>query len=547
VLWTRVNVGEATPGVVTPLTADFQRPANTWPAARMFHRMGLLPHPRIPGHDTERTATTRFFCGQIAISVDFLRWLADRTPGTSGDAFEASILGRVRPGQTSTPDRSRYLLAAAKLAWLIKVLPGENARLHRETRDWWTARTKAAAGAGLGEARALFLEARQRYERIIDHAGLVAILSPAALDQIAKPLKRMGQEDALLVAASGYAAIKETDMLEKLWAVAKRRMRLSLFLDEFGYMCPAGGELETLSWREDPEALAPLMEAYAGAPRSESPRAKHAAALAAGEAKRHELLSRAKAAGTETGLKFGFWLAARFTPLRETGKACMFMGCDVARAAARRMGRLLADRGVLEAADDVFYLTLADLERAETLTREVRSAVEQRKTFRAFYQRFELPDFFTSEELGAIIAAGAAEPAAPTAPTAPGGSSARRAPVEGFTLTGAPASAGVVTGRARVVLDPRRVAGFARGDILVCRVTDPGWTTLITLAGAMVVDIGGMLSHAAIIAREIGAPAVVNTRDGTKRIPDGAIVTVDGAAGTVMVHDETVEALRAAG
>jgi pyruvate,water dikinase len=58
----------------------------------------------------------------------------------------------------------------------------------------------------------------------------------------------------------------------------------------------------------------------------------------------------------------------------------------------------------------------------------------------------------------------------------------------------------------------------------------------MSMAGGMIVDIGGMLSHSAIIARELGVPAVVNTRDGTKRIPDGSLITLDGAAGTVLVH-----------
>src|SRR5262249_32793055 len=98
-------------------------------------------------------------------------------------------------------------------------------------------------------------------------------------------------------------------------------------------------------------------------------------------------------------------------------------------------------------------------------------------------------------------------------------------------------SRGCYTGTARVVLDPGRVEGFRPGDVLVCTTTDPGWAPLFSLAGAMVVDVGGMLSHSAIIARELRVPAVVNTQDGTKGIPDGARVRVDGSTGEVVVEE----------
>lgn len=534
VLWTRVNVGEATPGAVTPLTAEFQRPANTWPAGRMFHRMGLIPSPDIPGVIDARTATTRFFCAQVAISLDFLRWLADRTPGTNGDAFEASILGSVRPGVVSTPDRSRYAIAAAKLGWLVKVLPRENATILDETSTWWRDAIAAARTADIAAAALLFDAARTRYERVIEHAGLLAVLSPAALDQIARPLRTLKAEADLLTVATGYGSVKETDMLEKLWAVAHGRMRLSLFLDEYGFMCASGGELESHSWREDPDALDALLETYRSAGRAESPRAKLDKTIAAAKAKRDELSARASGV-QRIALKFGFWLANRILPLRENGKACMFMACDAGRAAARRVGNLLVEQGRIATPDDVFYLTYDEMVRAPANRESFHAVVGERRALRELYAAIELPDFFTSSELRAIIARETTRAALGTqTPLARHEASSGLA--SSFTVTGAAASAGHVTARARVVRDPRTAKGFAKGDILVCHVTDPGWTTLLSVAGGMIVDIGGMLSHTAIIARELGVPAIVNTRDGTKRIPDGATVTLDGAQGTAFVH-----------
>jgi pyruvate,water dikinase len=91
-----------------------------------------------------------------------------------------------------------------------------------------------------------------------------------------------------------------------------------------------------------------------------------------------------------------------------------------------------------------------------------------------------------------------------------------------------------VTGRARVINDPND-ADLEPGDILVCVTTDPSWTPLFMLADALVIDTGGAMSHGAIVARELGVTCVINTVTGTKQIPDGATITVDGSTGLVAI------------
>jgi pyruvate,water dikinase len=103
------------------------------------------------------------------------------------------------------------------------------------------------------------------------------------------------------------------------------------------------------------------------------------------------------------------------------------------------------------------------------------------------------------------------------------------------TLVGAPASAGTVTGKARVILDPAG-AHLEPGEILVAPSTDPGWTPLFMTAGALVMEMGGPISHGAVVAREYGIPAVVGVPDATIRIRTGDTLTVNGAAGTIIVE-----------
>jgi len=102
-------------------------------------------------------------------------------------------------------------------------------------------------------------------------------------------------------------------------------------------------------------------------------------------------------------------------------------------------------------------------------------------------------------------------------------------------LRGTPASAGRVTARARVIVDPLG-ATLQPGEILVAPSTDPGWTPLFLTAGGLVMEMGGAMSHGSIVAREYGIPAVVGVPNATERIETGQTLTVDGSAGTVAIE-----------
>ena len=106
---------------------------------------------------------------------------------------------------------------------------------------------------------------------------------------------------------------------------------------------------------------------------------------------------------------------------------------------------------------------------------------------------------------------------------------------EGDELTGVACSPGVVTGIARVILDPNESANLEPGDILVTQNTDPAWTPLFLVAGAVVVNVGAIASHASIVSRELGIPCVASVSDASLRIPDGSTITVDGSNGTVSI------------
>jgi pyruvate,water dikinase len=104
-------------------------------------------------------------------------------------------------------------------------------------------------------------------------------------------------------------------------------------------------------------------------------------------------------------------------------------------------------------------------------------------------------------------------------------------------LTGTPASHGIVTGTARIVRGPADFPRVRPGDILVCPFTDPAWTPLLRIAAGVVTETGGVLSHAAIVARELRIPAVLGIPDATTTIHDDTLVTINGTTGTVTTTD----------
>ena len=105
----------------------------------------------------------------------------------------------------------------------------------------------------------------------------------------------------------------------------------------------------------------------------------------------------------------------------------------------------------------------------------------------------------------------------------------------GDVLQGVAGCPGVVRGKARVILDPSDPEGLEPGEIMVAPVTDPAWTPLFMTAGGVIVDVGGQISHAIIVSRELGLPCVVSVTDATRRIPNGAEIEVNGDTGQVTI------------
>ena len=209
------------------------------------------------------------------------------------------------------------------------------------------------------------------------------------------------------------------------------------------------------------------------------------------------------------------WLLRRarsLIGLRERPKSIMIIALASARREIAIVGEAAVAAGAIDSADDAFFLDLRQLRSALDGVDQRAVVTDRRAAYAAELRRRHIPRVLLSD---------GTEPETMITVDAPDGA-----------LAGSPASVGTVTGTARVIMDPAG-AHLEPGEILVAPSTDPGWTPLFLTAGGLVMEMGGSMSHGAVVAREYGIPAVVGVPDATSKITSGQRITVDGAAGVV--------------
>ncbi len=212
----------------------------------------------------------------------------------------------------------------------------------------------------------------------------------------------------------------------------------------------------------------------------------------------------------------------RYAVLREQQARQLTVGWPLLRRCALRLGETLRADGVIDRAEDVFYLTRAQLDARAPLQNVVsrrQAAWERQRRLLAPLTIGRPPRLLTKELLAAVDAV------------------RTTGPVPKDAIVGQPASPGRAAGPVRIVHRAQDFDRFHAGEVLVARATAPAWTPLFARAVAVVTDGGTLAAHASLVAREYGIPSVVATGDATARLADGQVVTVDGGAGTVHPHD----------
>jgi pyruvate,water dikinase len=202
---------------------------------------------------------------------------------------------------------------------------------------------------------------------------------------------------------------------------------------------------------------------------------------------------------------------------RESPKFFAIRTMGIARKAMLAAGQEFVEAGTINRADDLVFLKFSELESlSRNDARDWKSLIaERRAIFERELRRRQVPRVLVSDGRAFYEGIGAETDT-------------------GDVITGSPVSPGVVEGIVHVVLDPRGTQ-LAPGEILVCPGTDPAWTPLFMAAGGLVTEVGGMMTHGSVVAREYGIPAVVGVHQATIRLKDGQRIKVDGTQGKIIV------------
>ncbi len=296
-----------------------------------------------------------------------------------------------------------------------------------------------------------------------------------------------------------------------LRAVGTGQAACEQWLADYGHRGPDEFDLVAPRWREQPDEVRRMAAMLAHGP---DPVAVHHQRRAQAEqcaaALRAKLSRRDRREFDERLL-----LVQRYLPWREDGKAALMLGYDLLRDLALEAGRRLGIGA------DVFLLTLDELRQALAGAAVPQQAIQARRRRRAAEKRVSLPLWIGPDEIENL-----GRPPQTSA---------------GRTLQAVPISTGSARGPVRIVHSPREAGELGRAYVLVCPSTDPNWTPLFAGAAALVLECGGMLSHGAVVAREMGIPAVV-LPEATQLLVDGETITVDGQSGTVLRQGAADEA-----
>ena len=554
-IWTRGNVGEVFPTVVTPMTwSIFQRHVESgWRDA--LERFGAM---RPADYGDVWPACVGVFGGYCYLNVSVHRVLAVRTPGLTPDDMDRSIFGESEAPPYRAGPGDKDLRATLRVtATVARVLRGRRPpeldadKAHVAT---WRAGL-AVPGPDLDEARLLGTveELVSMFRRLFGHhihTTFVSTIPAGLLNQLCT--ERLGDPGLVLRLLGGIGDVESAEPAVALWGLGRavaadpavtaafdagldgldERLRgdpaaatfvgrLDGFRDRFAARGPNEWEASSPTYGTEPLlALAAIDRLRLTDPGHDPSRQRLtlAADRAAATDEARRRLRRRDRLMFDRALRS----AAVWSQARERSKTTVINAVHGMRLAQRELARRARERGGPDRLEDYWLLQADEVRPYLADPASFNGALASR---RARY-----------EELAALeppfVFAGA-QPDPSTWPRR--GSDPMAAARPGDELQGIGGCPGTARGRARVVLDPCDPRGLAPGDVLVAPITDPSWTPLFVPAEAVVVDVGAQMSHAVIVSRELGIPCVVSVTGATRRIPDGALVEVDGGTGVVRI------------
>jgi rifampicin phosphotransferase len=555
-LYTLSNISEVMPGVLTPLSMS-DIPSLDYGFTKANSDFGLMKGIA-PASEMNFLG---LFYGRVHLNLSVARAMVSRAPGGSTHEFdrrtpEESGLEEVKWRPTrenlfALPSIVRGLVRGALKA------PSEVAELgRRNDRLLAQARSMDIATAPYSSIMAWLAESREFVNHIMAAHITVSELATNYYDLLAKlTSKWLGDSGGMLASSlmTGLQTLESARPNVGIWGLSREvmaspRLRemvetvplaeimahlesdrspqaaaflasLRSFLDEFGYRGVFEAEAMTLNWEEDPGYIFSMIRNYLDTGSEYDPR-EHAHRQ---EREREESTTASLAhlnAAQRPLFRYALRQAQEFIRLREFMKAVLIKLLARGKVIYHVLGPRLAAEGTIPQADDIFFLTSPEI-RELALGRGQDIALEELVQRRRREYERNLTVVLPEHSKGRPRPLSAAE-------------LEKRRDVQ--VLSGIPVSPGRVTAKARVITDPRSNPHIEPGEILVAPVTDAAWTPLFVTASAIVVEVGGTLSHGSIVAREYGIPGVVNAGGATSLIATGQTITVDGDRGMVYLN-----------
>ncbi len=381
-------------------------------------------------------------------------------------------------------------------------------------------RAEAARLTGVEPRLAWIEDAAEAMERLVFRQAPYVVVAPMRLaERVERKLARtVGPTDAFAAVHHSPHGNPGTEMGRDLLAAAQvirdeavtptaDHPAVATFLARYGHRTVREVDVGQPRWREDPTTVLDWIVEAAGDPDLDRRLAHERDAVVIADRHAADILARVPGRTRQAVIGWGLWRTRRLAGLKERPKYDVSRFIELWREVLLAVGQQLVADGRLRHAADVMFVTFADVRGGSDLR---AAAADNRRAYRAELARTSIPRILTST--------GEAFYAAPD--------------VDEDGLVGVPASPGVVEAPARIVAQPTAGA-IESGEVLVSRSTDPTWTPLILRAGAVVMETGGPLQHAAIVAREQGIPAVTGIDRATELLDDGVTIRVDGTAGTV--------------
>ena len=557
-VYTRANAGEILPNPVSPLGWDLiweEGVSKGW--ADGAHRQGVFTPDESNPDQPDYIAC---FGGYLYLNASMIRINGERTPGLSAEAMDAAFLGNhpdVPPYIAQEGDQRPELTEKIEevQAWVMSLeeLPEELAEDREKILSIRSQRPDLSTASDaelVARARSLKPLVREFFEPYQVY-GTMSATGPTVLGALCgeidpalpgRLISGLGGIDSAPPSIDMWQLSRQVNASEDLIAafdagVSGLMERLSnsesgnaflndflSFLAEHGARGPYEWDAASETWEVKPESALAAIDAMRHADESLSPTNRHAAAVADREAAEQEV--REIFSGNDEALAtldLGMRTARVFIAGRERTKLTSMLTNHEIRLPMYELGRRMTERGVLSTPRDVFLLRDAELDSFIDDPEQMADLIQQRSEGFAALSTLQDP-FIVDGVVPPLSDWG--ERGIPSQPAD-----------AGEELAGVPGSPGIVTGKARVITDPSDPQGLEPGEILVAPITDPSWTPLFIPAAGVVVEVGAPLSHSVIVSREFGIPCVTGVFEAVSKIPNGAIISVNGVTGTVTIAE----------